>query len=302
MEWGEAGNRCAEWPGVHPIELSPPHPPAEPTGRKVVSHEMVLGGRLAAKTSFSLNRPSSPRVEDLKGELNTVGCPQAESFLSPTTLGLSAEAGLNGALSGLWLLAGAALYSRLREYLLTEEQLKENGYPFPHPDRPGGAVIFTAEEKRPKDRESRQAGNAEDPEGGGPGGQGLGVLRAGLGRAHHATLGLHPSFLQDLLPLWRRVPRVFLRPLHPRRGMQLPLGPAAPEPRSGQGDPDPLPCILYSRGPHQGWGSQGLLPCILRWRGRAHLCRAHWAQGPHCSCLIWTVRPTWAHGLPPAAC
>ncbi|XP_058513859.1 RNA exonuclease 1 homolog [Ochotona princeps] len=86
------------------------------SGRKVVSHEMVLGGRLAAKTSFSLNRPSSPRVEDLKG---------------------------------------AALYSRLREYLLTEEQLKENGYPFPHPDRPGGAVIFTAEEKRPKDPSCR---------------------------------------------------------------------------------------------------------------------------------------------------
>lgn len=49
--------------------------------------------------------------------------------------------------------AGTALYSRLREYLLTPEQLKENGYPFPHPERPGGAVIFTAEEKKPKDRE-----------------------------------------------------------------------------------------------------------------------------------------------------
>lgn len=50
--------------------------------------------------------------------------------------------------------AGATLYSRLRDYLLTQEQLKENGYPFPHPERPGGAVIFTAEEKKPKDRES----------------------------------------------------------------------------------------------------------------------------------------------------
>uniref|UniRef100_G1PVT3 RNA exonuclease 1 homolog n=1 Tax=Myotis lucifugus TaxID=59463 RepID=G1PVT3_MYOLU len=82
------------------------------SGRRVVSHEAVLGGKLAAKTSFSLNRPSSPRVEDLKG---------------------------------------AALYDRLKEYLLTEDQLKENGYPFPHPKRPGGAVIFTAEEKLPKD-------------------------------------------------------------------------------------------------------------------------------------------------------
>eukprot|EP00071_Canis_lupus_P029419 XP_022262976.1 RNA exonuclease 1 homolog isoform X1 [Canis lupus familiaris] len=86
------------------------------SGRRVVSHEMVLGGKLATKTSFSLSRPSSPRVEDLKG---------------------------------------AALYGRLKEYLLTEDQLKENGYPFPHPERPGGAVIFTAEEKKPKDSSCR---------------------------------------------------------------------------------------------------------------------------------------------------
>ncbi|EGV99518.1 RNA exonuclease 1 homolog isoform X2 [Cricetulus griseus] len=86
------------------------------SGRRVVSHEVVLGGKLAAKTSFSLSRPSSPRVEELRGN---------------------------------------ALYSRLREYLLTQEQLKENGYPFPHPERPGGAVIFTAEEKKPKDSSCR---------------------------------------------------------------------------------------------------------------------------------------------------
>ena len=48
---------------------------------------------------------------------------------------------------------GAALYSRLKEYLLTEGQLKENGYPFPHPEKPGGAIIFTTEEKKPKDCE-----------------------------------------------------------------------------------------------------------------------------------------------------
>ncbi|GAB5567481.1 RNA exonuclease 1 homolog isoform X2 [Prionailurus iriomotensis] len=88
----------------------------ETSGRRVVSHEMVLGGKLATKTSFSLSRPSSPRVEDLKG---------------------------------------AALYGRLKEYLLTEDQLKENGYPFPHPERPGGAVIFTAEDKKPKDSACR---------------------------------------------------------------------------------------------------------------------------------------------------
>ncbi|KAI5177055.1 Rna Exonuclease 1 [Manis pentadactyla] len=59
-------------------------------------------------------------------------------------------------LMGLWLRPtsspglGAALYGRLKGYLLTEDQLKENGYPFPHPGRPGGALVFTAEEKQPK--------------------------------------------------------------------------------------------------------------------------------------------------------
>lgn len=67
--------------------------PLEANSRRVVSHEVVLGGKLAAKTSFSLSRPSSPRVEELKG---------------------------------------TALYSRLREYLLTPEQLKENGRGISH--------------------------------------------------------------------------------------------------------------------------------------------------------------------------
>lgn len=47
--------------------------------------------------------------------------------------------------------AGAALYRRLKEYLMTEEQLKENGYPMPHPEKPGRAVLFTAEEKKSTD-------------------------------------------------------------------------------------------------------------------------------------------------------
>lgn len=34
---------------------------------------------------------------------------------------------------------------------MTEEQLKENGYPMPHPEKPGRAVLFTAEEKKTTD-------------------------------------------------------------------------------------------------------------------------------------------------------
>ncbi|NXO24282.1 REXO1 exonuclease, partial [Cisticola juncidis] len=86
------------------------------SNKKVVSHEAVLGGKLAAKTSFTLNRSGSLRAEDL---------------------------------------TGAALYRRLREYLLSEEQLKENGYPMPHPEKAGRAVLFTAEEKKGTDSSCR---------------------------------------------------------------------------------------------------------------------------------------------------
>ncbi|XP_067413686.1 RNA exonuclease 1 homolog isoform X1 [Emydura macquarii macquarii] len=98
--------------------LVPNSPPCiNKTGnRKVVSHEAVLGGKLAAKTSFTLNQSGSLRAEDL---------------------------------------TGAALYRRLKEYLLTEEQLKENGYPMPHPEKPGRAVVFTVEEKKMTDSSCR---------------------------------------------------------------------------------------------------------------------------------------------------
>ncbi|KYO35996.1 RNA exonuclease 1-like protein isoform C [Alligator mississippiensis] len=86
------------------------------SNKKVVSHEAVLGGKLAAKTSFTLNRSGSLRAEDL---------------------------------------TGSALYRRLKEYLLTEEQLKENGYPMPHPEKMGRAIVFTAEEKKTTDSSCR---------------------------------------------------------------------------------------------------------------------------------------------------
>nr|XP_012635106.1 RNA exonuclease 1 homolog [Microcebus murinus] len=49
----------------------------------------------------------------------------------------------------------AALYSRLKEYVLTEDQLKENGYPFLHPKLPGGAVLFTAKKQQPQNSSCR---------------------------------------------------------------------------------------------------------------------------------------------------
>ncbi|XP_073399772.1 RNA exonuclease 1 homolog [Dendrobates tinctorius] len=38
-------------------------------------------------------------------------------------------------------LAGPDLYNLLKDYLLSDDQLMENGYPRPHPDRPGSALI-----------------------------------------------------------------------------------------------------------------------------------------------------------------
>ncbi|XP_053155860.1 RNA exonuclease 1 homolog isoform X2 [Hemicordylus capensis] len=86
------------------------------TNRKVVSHEAMLGGKLAAKTSFTLNRSASLRTEDL---------------------------------------TGAALYRRLKEYVMTEDELKENGYPMPCPEKPSRAVVFTVEEKKAADSSCR---------------------------------------------------------------------------------------------------------------------------------------------------
>ncbi|XP_044309362.1 RNA exonuclease 1 homolog isoform X2 [Varanus komodoensis] len=86
------------------------------TNPKVVSHEAVLGGKLAAKTSFTLNRSASTRVEDL---------------------------------------TGAALYRRLKEYILTEQDLKVHGYPLPCPEKPGRAVLFAGEERKTSDGSCR---------------------------------------------------------------------------------------------------------------------------------------------------
>lgn len=158
------GNRAlrrwgSTWEGRGSLSLLylSPHPLPETGGRRVVSHEVVLGGKLAAKTSFSISRSSSPRVEDLKGE---PGSGEQPSRLRHSRTGYPpapSRPHQGPTASTACLSTGAALYGRLKEYLLTEEQLKENGYPFLHPERPGGAVIFTTEDKPPKDCESPPA-------------------------------------------------------------------------------------------------------------------------------------------------
>ncbi|CAL1540651.1 unnamed protein product, partial [Lymnaea stagnalis] len=73
------------------------------------SHATTLGGSLAARTSFTLNR-SGPAVK-------------------------------HGTFKG------AELYERLRRYILTEQQLRDNGFPRPSPDGSNKVIFYKMETK-----------------------------------------------------------------------------------------------------------------------------------------------------------
>ncbi|XP_058870872.1 RNA exonuclease 1 homolog isoform X1 [Acipenser ruthenus] len=103
-----AVNTLKKLRGQSTVPTSPTNKPPS-VNKKSLSHEELLGGRLAAKTSFTLNLLGKPQEEEL---------------------------------------TGATLYRKMREYLMTEEQLQEHGYPRPNPDRPGGAIVHTAAEKK----------------------------------------------------------------------------------------------------------------------------------------------------------
>ncbi|XP_028260170.1 RNA exonuclease 1 homolog [Parambassis ranga] len=77
--------------------------------RRPQSHEEVLGGRLAATTSFTVNRMGKQHEEKL---------------------------------------SGATLYRKLKAYMMTEEQLQEHGYPRTNPEASGKAIIYNLPEKK----------------------------------------------------------------------------------------------------------------------------------------------------------
>ncbi|KAM9357559.1 RNA exonuclease 1 homolog [Symphorus nematophorus] len=83
--------------------------PGSAANRRAQSHEEVLGGRLAATTSFTVNRMGKQQEEKL---------------------------------------TGATLYRKLKTYLMTEEQLQEHGYPRTNPEAAGKAIIFNLPEKK----------------------------------------------------------------------------------------------------------------------------------------------------------
>ncbi|XP_077331948.1 RNA exonuclease 1 homolog isoform X1 [Lithobates pipiens] len=76
--------------------------------KKAISHKSVLDGKLATKTSFTV-QPSVHQEEDR---------------------------------------TDITLYKSMKNYILTPEQLNEHGYPMAHPEKPGKAVVFTTEEKK----------------------------------------------------------------------------------------------------------------------------------------------------------
>ncbi|XP_064476816.1 RNA exonuclease 1 homolog [Ornithodoros turicata] len=102
-----------------PQQPAPRHPPPSATQvpktpasnqNRVVSHEFILGGAMAARTSFSIER-------------NRYRKPQCNLTLP-------------------------RLYKSLEAYLMTSEQLEENCYPRPHPSEPGRAVITVTEPRK----------------------------------------------------------------------------------------------------------------------------------------------------------
>ncbi|XP_067270050.1 RNA exonuclease 1 homolog [Pseudorasbora parva] len=86
--------------------------PAVSVNKKAQSHEEVLGGRLAATTSYTINRSGKQQDVDLKGTI---------------------------------------LYKKLKKYAMTEEQLQEHGYPRPHPEMSGHACVHNLPEKKNND-------------------------------------------------------------------------------------------------------------------------------------------------------
>ncbi|XP_006639982.2 RNA exonuclease 1 homolog [Lepisosteus oculatus] len=86
--------------------------PSGGSNKKSLSHEEMLGGRLAAKTSYTIKRSGKQPEEEL---------------------------------------TGSVLYRKMKEYLMTQEQLQEHGYPCSHPDKPGRAVVCGVAEKKTAD-------------------------------------------------------------------------------------------------------------------------------------------------------
>lgn len=111
---------------------------ADTNKNKVVSHDVILAGKLGQKNSWSINR----KLRD-----------NADTANADTTI-MSV-----GPLAGLTFdtIASSKAYDMVAQYILTEEQLKENGFPRSGPGT-GQAIVegfYRREQPKPRNEEER---------------------------------------------------------------------------------------------------------------------------------------------------
>lgn len=116
--------------------ISAGHAAAE-TGNKVVSHDVILAGKLGQQNSWSINR-----------QLREDGASAADSTIMSV-----------GPLAGQTFdtISSAKAYNMVAECILDEEQLKENGFPR-QGAKPGQAIVegfYRREQPKPRDEDER---------------------------------------------------------------------------------------------------------------------------------------------------
>lgn len=113
----------------------------EATGNKVVSHDVILAGKMGQKTSWSINR-------QLRDNNGTAAASAADS----TIMSVGPMAGQT-----FDTISSAKAYNMVAECILDEEQLKENGFPRQGP-KPGQAIVegfYRREQPKPRNEDER---------------------------------------------------------------------------------------------------------------------------------------------------
>lgn len=204
-----------------------------------MSHEVVLGGKLAAKTSFSISRPTSPRVEDLKGEPGLWHRGRRALSHPPRPLSNARRLPRGQPRCGLTACPGGPQGPPCMAASGTTCSPRTSSRRTATPSRTLGGRAAPSS-SQPRTSPPRIVSGLLSPMlGRGQAGKAAwerrqhrrAVQTEGLTPRHPDPLRPPHSLLQGLLPLRHGVPRVPLGPLCARRGVSLPLGTAPPEPR-----------------------------------------------------------------------
>ncbi|KAH0504092.1 RNA exonuclease 1-like protein [Microtus ochrogaster] len=90
---------------------------------------------------FTSSYPEAMKKAQSEEKMVYDKCPSKNRYLNDALHTLKKLRGLVP--SAVPAFSQATLYKRLQSYLLTEEERKENGFPFAHPEKPGSAMLFT---------------------------------------------------------------------------------------------------------------------------------------------------------------